>query len=678
MLLISFLVIQQAPAQTYHPLLTDSSTWDTYHHNWSLPACSVTGTDRSFVNGDTLINSVLYSKISAYSGVNITPMPCPVWAYDNTSFYTIALMREDTASKKVWRYNESIGEEFLLFDFSVMQGDTFITSFGWDTALSPDTFIVDSTSALLMLDSSFRKIIHMTFNNGVILHEFMIEGIGGSAGLYNPPMNYGIGFESSMGCVIKSGITLTSGVIYPPFQPYPVNCPYLIGHTNRIKGNAFVDLNSNNIYDGNDAPLAYKKITESFSGMFDFTDGAGNYEVFVTDTGNFAVSGQILNNFSSNPSVNTSYFPAYLLIDSLNDFAYQPLSIFNDLEIYLFNQTKFRSGYNGYYKIRVKNTGTTSLSPTVVLHPDNNLQYSSATLNPAGVAIDSVYWNLPPLAPFQQLDFTIVMSVAAGLVPGTNLLSFAEALPIVGDATQANNISIADHFVSNSFDPNDISVDKDTILSIELPNPPFLNYIIRFQNTGNDTTYIVTIDNPISNFLDMATFEFVGASHPVDIHWNHFLNQIEFSFDNILLPDSNTNVPESHGFILYRIKPKITVPVNSFILNRVSIYFDLNQPILTNYAQTVIATPTGIQDLPVNARNVIIYPNPFNEALNIRYSKGVCLISVMDLSGRLIFETPVSKLSEETMLNTSQLTKGIYLLKLTGGDSIVVKKVIKL
>ncbi|MBK7572907.1 MAG: hypothetical protein IPI10_15305 [Bacteroidetes bacterium] len=38
---------------------------------------------------------------------------------------------------------------------------------------------------------------------------------------------------------------------------------------------------------------------------------------------------------------------------------------------------------------------------------------------------------------------------------------------------------------------------------------------------------------------------------------------LQFTFDNILLPDSNVDEPGSHGFVNYRISPKAGLPDRS-------------------------------------------------------------------------------------------------------------------
>jgi hypothetical protein len=69
---------------------------------------------------------------------------------------------------------------------------------------------------------------------------------------------------------------------------------------------------------------------------------------------------------------------------------------------------------------------------------------------------------------------------------------------------------------------------------------------------------------------------------------------MEFKFENILLVDSNTNEPLSHGFVRYRIQPKTNFSAGDSITNFAAIYFDFNEPVITNTAKTIIILPTGI------------------------------------------------------------------------------------
>ncbi|MBL0095585.1 MAG: hypothetical protein IPP46_03130 [Bacteroidetes bacterium] len=129
---------------------------------------------------------------------------------------------------------------------------------------------------------------------------------------------------------------------------------------------------------------------------------------------------------------------------------------------------------------------------------------------------------------------------------GTLINSSVHIEPYATDDNPICNNSNWEVYTTGSFDPNDILVNEDTLTTTQLSNAPWLEYIIRFQNTGNDTAFTVKILNPIdTNKLNLSTFEFTNASHPVNLNWINYQRNMEFKFENILLVDSNTNEPLS-------------------------------------------------------------------------------------------------------------------------------------
>ncbi len=108
-----------------------------------------------------------------------------------------------------------------------------------------------------------------------------------------------------------------------------------------------------------------------------------------------------------------------------------------------------------------------------------------------------------------------------------------------------------------------------------------IEYLIRFQNTGTDTAFTVVIRDTLSVWLDPATVRPGASSHPYTFDFYGGSN-LKFTFDNILLPDSNTNLAGSQGFVSFKIAQKPGVPLQTDILNSAAIFFDFNEPIITN------------------------------------------------------------------------------------------------
>lgn len=170
------------------------------------------------------------------------------------------------------------------------------------------------------------------------------------------------------------------------------------------------------------------------------------------------------------------------------------------------------------------------------------------------------------------------------------------------------------HEIRRSFDPNDkmaIPTGYENTHLIEKGQR--LEYMIRFQNTGNDTAFKIVIVDTLSQNLDLSTLEIIGASHPFT--WDLLRHNIlRFNFFPIKLVDSTSNEPVSHGYVKYAIKTKEQLALGSTIENTAYIYFDFNPAIVTNQTLHTIGNPsiTAIFDEPATMQKVKVYPNPFH------------------------------------------------------------------
>ena len=169
--------------------------------------------------------------------------------------------------------------------------------------------------------------------------------------------------------------------------------------------------------------------------------------------------------------------------------------------------------------------------------------------------------------------------------------------------------------VRTSFDPNDISAKAEGVGAQHfILKKSDIEYKIRFQNTGNDTAFVVRVLDKLPNELDASTLRIGTASHPFT--WRLASNgTLEFLFQNILLPDSTTNEVRSHGFVTYRIATKNNLTDGTTINNQAQIYFDVNAPVATNIythtigenLSTILFTTPQIVD---NQYNIKVFPNP--------------------------------------------------------------------
>jgi Secretion system C-terminal sorting domain len=143
-------------------------------------------------------------------------------------------------------------------------------------------------------------------------------------------------------------------------------------------------------------------------------------------------------------------------------------------------------------------------------------------------------------------------------------------------------ISVDCHQNYGSYDPNDKQAYPQGIGNQHfIDEKAELDYTIRFQNTGTDTAFTVVVKDTLSSLLDIATLRAGASSHryQLDILEGRIL---KFTFNKINLPDSTRNKLKSQGFIKFLVRLKSNIAFGSKIENKAAIYFDFNEPVITN------------------------------------------------------------------------------------------------
>ena len=214
-----------------------------------------------------------------------------------------------------------------------------------------------------------------------------------------------------------------------------------------------------------------------------------------------------------------------------------------------------------------------------------------------------------------------------------------------------------------AFDPNDKNVTpKGEGPEGYIANNQELEYLVRFQNTGNDTALVVTIRDTLDTNLDWNSLYPISSSHAVQVSVSE-LGEAVFYFPNIMLPDSNVNEVASHGYIRYKINMLPNLLPGQEIQNVANIYFDLNPPVVTNTVLNTIeleVDDTGLYEFEIESFN--LYPNPSQTEITIdypNYKSNQVNITIYDLSGRIVLPTNVLK-TNQAKIDISALRKGIY------------------
>lgn len=227
-----------------------------------------------------------------------------------------------------------------------------------------------------------------------------------------------------------------------------------------------------------------------------------------------------------------------------------------------------------------------------------------------------------------------------------------------------------------SFDPNDKTVIPGAISGpayVEAGQP--LEYTIRFQNTGNDTALTVRVVDTLSANLDFNTFEQGASSHAVSLKTYGLNNTIlEWTFSKINLPDSAINKSKSNGYVKYRIRTKDKLEEETQIKNTAAIYFDYNDPVITNTTLNVVRKNDLVLSVPSSEKTsnkIKIWPNPFAEKTQFQVSgiNGELEVFLYDMMGRKVQSFITEK--SEFDLSKNGLAKGIYIYQVFSAQGLL-------
>ena len=444
---------------------------------------------------------------------------------------------------------------------------------------------------------------------------------------------------------------------------------------NLITGTILYDYNNNGC-DPNDIPLDGFMIN-AFDGTTNWTSYSsnGNYDLGVFGT-NFTVS--VVNQPGYFTVTPTSVLVTFTTSPTeIVDFCVTANQIIEDLNITLLRLSPARPGFQADYRIVVRNVGTETIVnvEATLAFDDLMQQFVLANPAPSTTTTNTLTFSIGTMQPFQKFEADITMlTFQPPTVNGGDILNFtAEVTPVANDHTPNDNTFNLAQVVVNSFDPNDKQVLQGEELHID-DIGEYLDYLIRFQNTGTASAINVRILDTLHPKLDWNTLIPISASHDYYIKITEG-NRVEFMFDDIHLPDSLSNEPESHGFVAYKIKPKSNVQVGDIISGDAAIYFDFNAPIITNMVHTTVVEPLSITDVSNPLNQVLLYPNPTNKTLHIHLMDGFELQEVLiyDLQGKEVKKFQ----NRETTLDLEHLSPGMYLMKITTNQGTVNRQLIK-
>ncbi|MDP4723124.1 MAG: T9SS type A sorting domain-containing protein [Crocinitomicaceae bacterium] len=276
---------------------------------------------------------------------------------------------------------------------------------------------------------------------------------------------------------------------------------------------------------------------------------------------------------------------------------------------------------------------------------------------------NTITWNLNSAASsFSNYD-VILFSVPGGLINGAQHFFTSSIAPTGAtiDCGTYNNTGSLLQILGNSYDPNDKNASTDYMNEnyplgyLDAFIDDALTYTIRFQNTGTAPAQNIYIIDTLSAQLDWSSFTLLEATHPIQVV-NLGNGIMRFEFNQIWLPDSTSNEPQSHGHLTYRISENANNPIMSTIENTAYIYFDWNDPIITN---TTFHQNMWLDQIDELNGSLAIYPNPAQTQISLGLTEPSQVL-IKDINGKVIFNELVGL---GQTINIQAFESGVYLIE---------------
>lgn len=365
----------------------------------------------------------------------------------------------------------------------------------------------------------------------------------------------------------------------PMYNSGPVDCRDNWGI---VKGKVYYDMNQSGAYETTDPVLPNQRIDFVQSHNV-FTTVDGKYG-FYADTGNIDLNVTDLPaHFTCATPLSTHVAPGEIIS---YDFRITTQTTVKDMGVTLSALNSPRTGDNLNLMLSVENYGTMPGTGTVKMYLPPG--YVPVINNNATIVNDTLVWpvNISPFATVSN-----IIQIEANY-PAQQTIIFTAVLEYAGDAVIANNTDTANVLMRDStatwapwgngfpYDPN------NKIVSTPQVNPGFddyLYYTINFENIGTGNASRVKVRDFLSSKFDMNTIELVGSSHPCNMVLAYD-TIIDFVIYPITLTPKSVDSVNSHGHIIYRIKPLNAMLASESIENLAQIYFDNEAPIQTNTA----------------------------------------------------------------------------------------------
>ncbi len=457
----------------------------------------------------------------------------------------------------------------------------------------------------------------------------------------------------------------------------------ILGTTcDNVDGQVFIDNDADCSFSSGDQAYPYMGVKLMLGNQVvqqTYTDTNGNYSLTAVSGFNYDV---VLGNTSLSIACPSGGSHAVGSLPANNlDFALQCPSSQVDIEArYLGNFIV--PGVTRTILFNVRNKLCTPASGVAALTLSSSVTYvptsGSYYATPDSINGNTLYFSYNNLTVLSDMDINVRLKGDTTLTVSDSVCVSLATSVGSNDVDASNNVIGPCLEVRTSYDPN-----MKTVYPAGESSEGYIRadqnmlYTIHFQNTGNFmATNIFILDTIDTQVLDLNSLEIVDFSHPMELR---MLDNgvLRFNFNNIMLPDSNSNEPESHGYVSFTIDQAASLAHGTKIENTAGIFFDYNPPIITNTALNTIDLFISIEE-PADAALADMfsaYPNPSTGTvwIEINNNVGKAALSIFDLNGKKVLSQSVNG---RELVNLAHLAKGVYILQVTDGDSSQQRRMI--
>lgn len=462
-----------------------------------------------------------------------------------------------------------------------------------------------------------------------------------------------------------------------------------------LSGKVFTDVNSNcSLNNGTDIGMSYQLITATDANnnvYYAWTDYMGNYAFNTLPNGVYTVNLGYLN--LGYTVTCSGILPATITVNNNSQILNVPLTCSGQFDAAITGISLWSGFFPGQPDgllphVGILNAGcnATSVSGQVKIVLDACIQYTGPStwsnngapdvVIPASTG-DTLVWNVADInniGNFSYWDYAVNTLTCTTAQVGDSACITMMILPTNGDADPSNNTYTRCFEIGVSYDPNNKEVmpTGDGAQGFIPADQPSLTYTLNFQNTGTAKAWNIYVMDTIDTDLDINSIEILSASHRMQVYT--LPNRaVKFMFPDIMLIDSTHDEPNSHGYVTFKIKVNQGLTPGTAIENTGHIYFDYNEPIVTNTTLNTIEFPSSVNAI-AKSTVVKVFPNPAKESITVlTTSNNAGKITVTDLLGKTIKE--VTTTNEKTIVNTADLQSGVYFIKLTQNNVTTTEKI---